>query len=105
MTTMPMTKEPYEAIRTAPGNDWFGVRLVTAPRAAFRPAPGMKGPCRPYAVRNDVMVLLKQRDGWVTARCVGQNTGKGRPIEGWLPAGDLAAPTPPGSAPPGSAQP
>lgn len=100
MTTSPMKTEPYQAERTAPGAGWLGVSLVMAPHAAFRRAPGMKPPQRPYAVLGDAVVILARRSGWVKARYVGGDGEEAKPVEGWLPAGDLAAQSPPGPARP-----
>ncbi|MBP0494561.1 hypothetical protein [Roseomonas indoligenes] len=92
MTTGDMVGQPYRAGLDRAGDGWIGVALVTARRAAFRPAPGAPAPRTPYVVEDDPVAVLERRGEWVRARYVAGE----RAVEGWLRAAELAPDRPPG---------
>ncbi|WP_043759043.1 hypothetical protein [Methylobacterium sp. XJLW] len=95
MTTGGMVDKPYTLPREvqegeARPENWRGVGLVTARRAALRTELGQAPRRTPYLVADDAVVVLERREGWVRALYQG---GKA-PVVGWLPATDLAVEEP-----------
>ena len=85
MTGDGMVGESYNAARTKEGTGWIGVSIVSAGRAAFRPAPDAAAPRRPYVIENDPVVILARKGEWVRASYVGGRT----PVTGWLRRDEL----------------
>jgi hypothetical protein len=87
MTSGDMVHEYYKATRSQEGKGWIGVGMVSAKRAAFRPAPKARAPRKPYIVAYDPVVILECKGDWLRASYLGGD----RPITGWLRRNELAA--------------
>lgn len=83
-TSGDMVDQPFTATLDTPAKGWIGVGLVTAKRAALRPAPGAVNKA-PYIIDGDTVGILERRPGWLRVSYPGE-----KQVTGWVRASELA---------------